>query len=62
MSEPQTDREERQVLAERWRQLGEKLRSRSPAAYAKLIEMLATSAVEIEADEGSEIDGIYQVH
>jgi hypothetical protein len=53
---------ERQLLAERWRLLGEKLRKRSPAAFEKMIEMLAASATDTSEEETSEIDGIYRVH
>jgi hypothetical protein len=62
MSEGQTDREDRAALAEKWRRLGEKLRERSPQAYAKLIEMLATSAVGNDEEETLQIDDIYRIH
>jgi hypothetical protein len=62
MPEGQTDRKERMELAERWRQLGEKLRSRSPQAFAKMIDVLAASADQEEVAEPSEIDGIYLIH
>lgn len=62
MSEGQTDRNERMQLAERWRQLGEKLRERSPRRFEKMIEMLTASALATEADEGEEIDEVYRIH
>lgn len=50
---------ERQQLAERWRRLGEKLRERSPALYAKLLEMLAASALGDDDGEDEKIDDFY---
>lgn len=56
---------ERKVLAERWRVLGEKLRSRSPLLFDKVIEILAASDDEDEVDDpGNEekIDHVYSFH
>lgn len=49
-------------LAEEWRVLGEKLRKRSPQAFAKLIAMLATSGDDEEDDDSAHIDSVYQIH
>lgn len=43
---------ERQVLAEQWRLVGESLRERSPLLFAKLLAMLAASAI----DDGGEAE------
>ena len=53
---------ERHELAERWRQLGEKLRERSPSLFEKLVAMLATSEPDEEDRPRAGIDSVYQVH
>lgn len=62
MSDRQTDHEQRQQLAEQWRQLGEKLRERSRRRFEKMIEMLTTSALVESEDDEEEIDNIYRIH
>lgn len=54
--------DERKELAEQWRRLGEKLRSRSPMAFAKLVAMLAGSAGDDDDDDGKMIDNVYTIH
>lgn len=56
------DRADRRELAERWRQLGEKLRRRSPAAFDKLVALLATSTVIDDDEDALDIDSVYQIH
>lgn len=53
---------ERQRLAEQWRQLGEKLRRRSPAAFEKLLTLLAASAIAEDPEDELVIDEIYPYH
>lgn len=53
---------ERIVMAELWRVLGEKLRKRSPHAFAKLMEMLTTSTIGVDDDDAEEIDDVYRIH
>lgn len=63
MAERSTDRDiERRELAERWRQLGEKLRRRSPRVFEKTIEMLATSATPDDDEATEDIDEVYLIH
>lgn len=53
---------DRIAAAEAWRVAGDSLRKRSPARFAKLLDMVAAFAVT-EPDEGTEdIDEVYQVH
>jgi len=52
---------ERQLLAERWRQLGELLRERSPALFEKLLDMItASAAAQIDSDDEN-IRSTYQM-
>jgi hypothetical protein len=52
-------RSDRSHLAERWRVAGERLRKRSPAVYAKLVDMLAASVIEDDDEAEENIDAVY---
>jgi hypothetical protein len=53
---------ERIAEAERWRMVGERLRKRSRRRFAFLIEMLAASVVDEDAEDGPDIDSVYPYH
>lgn len=50
---------ERIELAERWRVAGKKLRTRSPAVFAKVFEMLVTCEVGEEAPDTTRMTNCY---
>jgi hypothetical protein len=50
------------MLAEQWRQLGEKLRRRSPAQFQKLLALLAGSAMDEDDGDLLNIDSVYTTH
>jgi hypothetical protein len=58
----------RQLLAERWRRVGEQLHARSPAAFEKAFEMFASLVLENQKDDAEfdderslDIDFIYRI-
>jgi hypothetical protein len=53
---------ERQQLAERWRLIGELLQKRSPELFAKLLVMVAGSALAATGDSQADISEPYTEH
>jgi hypothetical protein len=53
---------ERQLLAERWRLIGEMLQSRSPELFEKLLVMVVGSALAASADADPRISEPYTEH
>lgn len=53
---------ERAEMAERWRQLGQKLRRRSPRMYLVMTRLIAEAAIDDQDDGDIKIDSVYQIH
>jgi hypothetical protein len=54
--------EERRELAERWRVLGKKLRSRSPQQFRKVLAIFVASAIDADDEDEKKIDTVYPFH
>lgn len=53
---------ERQLLAERWRVIGELLQERSPELFEKLLAMVVSSALAGSSAESASISEPYTEH